>query len=89
MQFNIHSFIQIKNFHGLFRNVLRCRKTGACRILVHLRYLLSAHSIRFDAHGANYYYPHYAWPSQRRTGQTRKNPTSTHLLHLVRERQNL
>ena len=29
-------------------------------------YLLSAHSIRFDAHGANYYYPGYARPSQRR-----------------------
>ena len=26
------------NFHGLFRNDLRCRKTGACRILVPLRY---------------------------------------------------
>ena len=50
-------------------------------------YLLSAHSIRFDAHGANYYYPSYARPSQRRTRQTRKNPTSTHLLHLGRERQ--
>ena len=49
--------------------------------------LLSAHSIRFDAHGANYYYPGYAWPSQRRTRQTRTNPTSTHLLHLGRERQ--
>ena len=50
-------------------------------------YLLSAHSIRFDAHGANYYYPGYARPSQRRTRQTRKNPTGTHLLHLGRERQ--
>ena len=29
-------------------------------------YLLSAHSFRFDARGANYYYPgqRYAWPSQ-------------------------
>ena len=43
--------------------------------------------IRFDAHGANYYYPGYARPSQRRTRQTRKNPTVTHLLHLGRERQ--
>ena len=38
MQFNIHSFIQIINFHGLFRNALRCWKTGACQILVPLRY---------------------------------------------------
>ena len=28
------------NFHGLFRNALRCRKIGACRILVPLRYSL-------------------------------------------------
>ena len=35
----IHSsFIQIINFHGLFRNALRCQKTGACWILVPLRY---------------------------------------------------
>ena len=39
MQCNYNSFIQIINFHGLFRNALRCRKTGACRILVPLRYL--------------------------------------------------
>ena len=38
MQCNYNSFIQIINFHGLFRNALRCRKTGACRILVPLRY---------------------------------------------------
>ena len=38
MQCNYNSFIQIINFHGLFRNALRCRKTGACRILVLLRY---------------------------------------------------
>ena len=38
MQCNHNSFIQIVNFHGLFRNALRCRKTGACRILVPLRY---------------------------------------------------
>ena len=25
---------QIINFHGLFSNALRCRKTGACRMLV-------------------------------------------------------
>ena len=37
MQCNYNSFIQIINFHGLFRNALRCRKTGACRILVLLR----------------------------------------------------
>ena len=37
MQCN-NSFIQIINFHGLFRNALRCRKTGACRILVPLQY---------------------------------------------------
>ena len=30
--------MQIINFHGLFRNALRCRNTGACRILVPLRY---------------------------------------------------
>ena len=40
MQCNYNSFIQIINFHGLFRNALRCRKTGACRILVPLRYPL-------------------------------------------------
>ena len=39
MQCNYNSFIQIINFHGLFRSALRCRKTGACRILVPLRYL--------------------------------------------------
>ena len=39
MQCNYNAFIQIINFHGLFRNAnLRCRKTGACRILVSLRY---------------------------------------------------
>ena len=38
MQCNYNSFIQIINFHGLFCNALRCRKTGACRILVPLRY---------------------------------------------------
>ena len=38
MQCNYNSFIQIINFHGLFRNALRCRKTGACRILVPLWY---------------------------------------------------
>ena len=32
------------------------------------------------------YYPCYARLSQRRTRQTRKNPTGTHLLHLGRER---
>ena len=36
MQCNYNSFIQIINFHGLFRNALRCRKSGACRILVPL-----------------------------------------------------
>ena len=36
MQCNYNSFIQIINFHGLFRNALRCRKNGACRILVPL-----------------------------------------------------
>ena len=40
MQCNYNSFIQIINFHGPFRNALRCRKTGACRILVPLRYFL-------------------------------------------------
>ena len=39
MQCNYNSFIQIINFHGLFRNALRCRKTGARRILVPLRYM--------------------------------------------------
>ena len=39
MQCNYNSFIQMINFHGLFRNALRCRKTGACRILVPLRYI--------------------------------------------------
>ena len=38
MQCNYNSFIKIINFHGFFRNALRCRKTGACRILVPLRY---------------------------------------------------
>ena len=38
MQCNYNSFIQIINFHGLFRNALKCQKTGACRILVPLRY---------------------------------------------------
>ena len=38
MQCNYDSFIQIINFLGLFRNAVRCRKTGACRILVPLRY---------------------------------------------------
>ena len=38
MQCNYNSFIQIINFHGLFRNVPRCQKTGACRILVPLQY---------------------------------------------------
>ena len=37
MQCNYNSFIQIINFHGHFRNASRCRKTGACRILVPLR----------------------------------------------------
>ena len=44
MQCNYNSFIQIINFHGLFRNALRCRKTGACRILVPLRYSLPSTS---------------------------------------------
>ena len=39
MQCNYNSFIQIINFCELFRNALRCRKTGACRILVPLRYI--------------------------------------------------
>ena len=39
MQCNNNSFIQLINFHGLFCNALRCRKTGACRIPVPLRYL--------------------------------------------------
>ena len=30
MQCNYNSFIKIINLHGLFRNALRCRKTGAC-----------------------------------------------------------
>ena len=38
MQCNYNSFIQIINFHRLFRNARRCRKTGACRILVPLQY---------------------------------------------------
>ena len=38
MQCNYNSFIQIINFHGLSRNALRCRKTGACPILVPLWY---------------------------------------------------
>ena len=40
MQCNHNSFIKIINFLGLFRNSLRCRKTGACRILVPLRYII-------------------------------------------------
>ena len=43
MQCNYNSFIQIINFHGLFHNALRCRKTGACQILVPLRYLPLLH----------------------------------------------
>ena len=39
MQCNYNSYIQIINFRGLFRNALRCRETGACRILVPLWYL--------------------------------------------------
>ena len=39
MQCNYNSFIQMINFHGLFRNALRCQKIGACRILVPLWYL--------------------------------------------------
>ena len=39
-------------------------------------YLLSAHSIRFYAHGTNYYYPGYARPSQRRTQQTKEKSTT-------------
>ena len=39
MQCNYNSFIQIINFHWLFRNAPRCRKTGACRILMSLRYM--------------------------------------------------
>ena len=38
MQCNYNSFIQIIDFQGFFRNALRCRKTGACRILMPLRY---------------------------------------------------
>ena len=38
MQCNYNSVIQIINFDGLFRNALKCQKTGACRILVPLRY---------------------------------------------------
>ena len=44
MQCNYNSFIQLINFHGFFRNALRCRKTGACRILVPLRYI--GHQLR-------------------------------------------
>ena len=39
MQYNYNSFIQIINFHGLFRNCSEVPKTGACRILVPLRYM--------------------------------------------------
>ena len=39
MQCNYNSFILIINFHGLFRNARRCRKSGACQILVPLRYI--------------------------------------------------
>ena len=42
MQCNYNSFIQIINFHGLFRNALRCEKTGACRKLMPLRYTVEA-----------------------------------------------
>ena len=40
MQCNYNSFIQLINFHGFFRNALRCWKTGACWILVPLRYTI-------------------------------------------------
>ena len=39
IQCNYNSFFQIINFRGLFRNALRCRNTGACRILVPLWYM--------------------------------------------------
>ena len=38
-----NSFLQLINFHGFFRNALRCQKTGACRILVPLRYNMILH----------------------------------------------
>ena len=49
MQCNYNSFIQIINFHGIFRNALRCRKTGACRVLVPLRYGKSGHLYSFTS----------------------------------------
>ena len=54
MQCNYNSFIQIINFHALFRYALRCRKTGACRILVPLRYVqrkLASPSTNYDSSG--------------------------------------
>ena len=49
MQCNYNSFIQITNFHGLFRNALRCQNTGACRILVPLRYTCFCHKVMLQA----------------------------------------
>ena len=69
------------------KSYMYCRRLINFMINNNSVYLISAHSIRFDAHGANYYYPGYARPAQRRTRQTRKNPTGTHLLHLGREKQ--
>ena len=51
------------NFHGLFRNALRCRKTGACRILVPLRY-----------HVFNYHF--YSNISRRETTVVQGLPTA-------------
>ena len=44
---NYNSFIQIMKFHEFFCSALRCRKTGACRILVLLRYLFEPLSVDY------------------------------------------
>ena len=55
MHCNYNSFIQIINVHGLLRNAPRCRKTGACRILVPLRYMYWKHT--FHPHAVHSYLP--------------------------------
>ena len=60
--------------HVIYTRILRYNAVIESSQLFYV-YLLSAHSIRYDARGANYYYPSYARLSQQHTWQTRKNPT--------------
>ena len=62
MQCNYNSFVQIINFHGLFRNVLRCWKTGACRIMVSLDSLrYQGWVLDIGGGGGGYEYPSKMW----------------------------